>query len=120
MLKAAMKVMCAYMKTSCGMTVVLVIFIGVQSAWGASTSRDEYFYDSRADQPYRSPHNSGSLYSDGGTEDRAASNARKLRDNHESHARSRSSGSYGVRSGGQWSVDGKSVFRYDRRNYGRY
>ena len=119
MINAAIKVTRAYVKTYFGVAALLMIFIGVQSAWGANTSRDEYFYDSRTDQPYRSPYNSGSLYSDGGTEDRAASDARRLQGNHESHARSRSFGSYGVRSGGQWCVDGKSVFRHDRGSYGR-
>ncbi len=100
--------------------LVMMLGVGAQDVLGASTSRDEYFYDSRADQPYRSPHNSGSLYSDGGMEDRAASDARRLQNNYESHARSRSSGSYDVRSGGSWSVDGKSLFRHERRTSGRY
>lgn len=91
-----------------------------QQASAASTSRDEYFYDSRADQPYRSPHNSGSLYSDGGTEERAVHEARRSQNNYRSGARINSSGAYDARSGGSWSVNGKSVFKHDRRSYGRY
>lgn len=102
------------------MALVMMIGASVQDVLCASTSREEYFYDSRADQPYRSPHNSGSLYSDGGTEDRDASDTHRLQNNFESYARSRSSSSYDIRSGGNWSIDRKSSFRYERRTYGRY